>query len=251
MERLSLFASVFVVSFGVSVHPARAVMYDLTGVGSAWTINGAVFQQFSDGGGGSGNIDAFVRIQATGIEQGYNTDYRPVQFNEDTSATFNHSQLLSEIPTVTDGGIPHREFLLDIDQSAQYLSLDKVEVYLEATGNIGLYPDHFTTLIYELDADEDNWVKLDYRINAGSGAGDMLMYIPDSLFQDGSGGYLGDYVYVYSMFGVNFPADNGFEEWAHGIGGPVIPEPTTVLLLGLGALFGLSKKRRRGDPPVI
>jgi hypothetical protein len=141
-------------------------MYDLTEEGAAWIVNGAIFQQFSDGGGGSGNIDAFVRIQATGIEQGYNTDYRDVQFDEDTSATFNHSLLLSEVPTVTNGDITYREFLLDIDQSAQYISLDKVEIYLEATRDIGLYPDNFTTLVYDLDADQDNWVKLDYTRTA-------------------------------------------------------------------------------------
>jgi hypothetical protein len=244
MKRVVLFAFVWLLPATVGLSPAHAVILDLAEVASWGTINGATFQQFSDGGAGSGNIDAFVRVQANPIEQGYNTDYRPVQFDEDNSATFNHSLLLSEVPILTDGGIPYREFLLDIDQSQPLLSLDKLEVYLEAIPNLNNYPSTFTTLVYDLDAGEDSWIKLDYTINAGSGAGDMLAYIPDSFFMDEFGSYLNDWVYVYSMFGVNYSADNGFEEWAHGVGGPIIPEPTTLLLLGLGAL-GLLRTRRR------
>jgi hypothetical protein len=231
----------------MAVNNAHAVTLDLTTVGSSGTLNGAIFRQFSDGAGGSGNIDAFVRIQANPIEQGYNTDYRGEgfpQFDEDTSPTFNHSLLLSEVPMVSDNGVNYREFLLDVDQSAQFISLDKLEIYLEATPDIGLYPDNFTTLVYDLDADEDNWIKLDYTINAGSGGGDMLAYIPDTFFMDEFDSYLNDYVYVYSMFGANFAADNGFEEWAHGVGEPVIPEPATLWLLALGGLAILRPKHK-------
>jgi hypothetical protein len=243
MRRVVLLVFGCLLSTMTGLRPAHGTVLDLNTPGSWGTINGAIFQQFSDGGAGSGNIDAFVRIQANPVEQGYNTDYRPVQFDEDNSSTFNHSLLLSEVPTVTDGGTTYRELLLDIDQSARYISLDKLEVYLEATDNIGLYPDNFTTLVYDLDAGEDSWIKLDYTINAGSGAGDMLAYIPDDYFKDEFGVYLNDYVYVYSKFGENFAADNGFEEWAHGVGGPVIPEPATILLFGISGLLVLRHKR--------
>ncbi len=229
----------------VAVSSTHADTLDLTTPGAWGTINGANFQQHSEGAGGSGNIDAFVRIQFTGVEQGYNTDYRPVQFNEDTSATFNHSLLLSDVPLVTNGGTSFRQFFLDINQGGQnLLSLDDLEIALHASGNLIGYSTIFASPIYDMNAPgEDNWVKLDYSINAGSGAGDMLAYIPDSFFMDEFGAYLNDYVYLYSKFGENFPADNGFEEWAHGVGGPVIPEPAMVCLLGLGAL-GLVRRRR-------
>ena len=228
----------------VAVSPAHAAMLDLTTVGAWGTINGANFQQFSDGAAGSGNIDSFVRIQKTGVEQGYNTSGRPVEFDENTSLSFTHSLLLSEVPIVTNGGTSFREFLLDINQSGvNLLSLDDLEIALHASGDLIEYSTIFALPIYDMNAPgEDNWVKLDYSLNAGSGAGDMLAYIPDSFFMDEFGVYLNDYVYLYSKFGQNLGANDGFEEWAHGVGAP-IPEPGTILLLGLGSLALLRKRR--------
>ena len=216
-----------------------AAMLDLTTEGSWGTINGTIFQQFDGNPTGSGNIDSFIRIQGFGVQQGYNSDGRPVQYDEDTSAQWNHSLLLSDIPILQNGGTDYREFLLDINQNGQtILSLDKIEIYLEATGDLLGHPGNFGTPIYDLDAGGDNWIKLDYSLNGGSGQGDMLAYIPDSVFTGSN-----EYVYFYSRFGDNSTADDGFEEWAYGADGPIIPEPATVLLLGLGALALLRKRR--------
>jgi len=232
-----------------SVH---AMMYDLTDVNSWAIINGAIVNQYTPGPGGTGTINSFVRLQgpqASDIQQGYNSDGRPVQYDEDTSAQWNHSILLRDIPTVTNGGGVYLEFLLDINQDVDtLLSLDKVEIYLETTGDLLGHPDNFSSAVYDLDAGGDNWIKLDDSINGaggGSGAGDMLLYVPESAFT-GAENYVegGDnYIYLYSRLGDNFSAKDGFEEWAYGVNGPIIPEPATVLLLGLGALALL---RRRG-----
>lgn len=239
MRKLILLTCVLLLSTAPGIPSAIAVVLDLTTEGSWGTINEAIFQQFDGNPTGTGNIDSFIRIQASGVQQGYNSDGRPVQYNEDTSTQWNHSLLLSDIPIVTNGGIDYREFLLDINQNGQnILSLDKVEVYLEATSNILGHPSNFGTPVYDLDAGEDSWIKLNYLLNAGSGQGDMLVYIPDSVFTG-----LNEYVYLYSRFGDNFAADDGFEEWAYGVDGPIIPEPATVLLLGLGTLVLLRTRR--------
>ena len=57
----------------------------------------------------------------------------------------------------------------------------------------------------------------------------MIMYVPvAALGADGS-----KYLYFYSEFGVESASSDGFEEW--GIIG--IPEPTTVVMLGLGSVL--------------
>ena len=92
--------------------------------------------------------------------------------------------------------------------------------------------------IYDLDsASVDNWIKLNYSLNTGSGSGDMFAYIPDSLFTGGQ------YVYLYSKFGVHYAKNDGFEEWAVLKGTTQVPEPMSMLLLGLG-IVGLAGVRR-------
>src|SRR2546430_1905376 len=64
---------------------------DLTTAGSSGAILGAQFLEGTGITSGTGLIESFVRLEKDGIEQGYNTDSRPVQFDEKTDATFTHS----------------------------------------------------------------------------------------------------------------------------------------------------------------
>ncbi|RKY08966.1 MAG: hypothetical protein DRP66_03320 [Planctomycetota bacterium] len=219
----------------------HAVVVDLTTVGSDGHIDGGYFMQINpDESAGTGVFDSFVRIQGAGTEKGYNTDGAVETGYDHKQGLYTHSLLLSDIPTVAINGDEtiYREFCLDINQNnGDPFSLDTVEIYLETDGTIELYSG-FSNLIWDMDAIEDSMVLTKYTLNAGSGKGDVTMYIADDLFTGG-----GDYVYLYSEFGAIGVADDGFEEWGIGVGGPIIPEPTTICLLGLGAL-GLLRKRR-------
>src|SRR5581483_9329585 len=73
----------------------------------------------------------------------------------------------------------------------------------------------------------DHWVKMDYRLNSGSGSGDVLVYIPEAAFVRTSEN---PYVYLYSKFGVNFAGNSGFEEWAAG---------RTALVPATGVISGM------------
>ncbi|MBN9521346.1 hypothetical protein J0H58_22965 [bacterium] len=203
--------------------PSAAATLDLTLRGSGGEINEGLFRQFDARPTGTGKIDSFVRVQALGnksVEEGYNTDARPLQFDENKSPQFTRSMRVADLPLVNVGGVLYREVLLDINQkaSASQLSLDALKVFVGGTGNLTGYDAATGTLaglapVYDLDAGGDHWVKLDARLNTGSGSGDMLFYVPaDAVGSDG-------YLYLYSKFGATIAANGGFEEWAAGVGG--------------------------------
>jgi hypothetical protein len=97
----------------------------------------------------------------------------------------------------------------------------------------------------ELDANQQNVLS---NANGGSGIGDMILYVPVSLFGSST------YVYFYNsngngVNGSDQDSTDGYEEW-RAVTGVTPPPPsvpdggTTAMLLG-GALFGLFALRRR------
>jgi len=77
--------------------PADASV-DLTASGNFGEIDGAVFSANQIQATGAGSFPAFLSLSRNGTEQGYNSDYRPVQFNEVSNANHNHSLLTGEHP---------------------------------------------------------------------------------------------------------------------------------------------------------
>ena len=251
MIRTRIFICTALVAVCICFTNVQADMLDLTELGVGGWIDDAYFLQIDHSSTGTGVIESFVRMQGKGFENGYNTDGTP-EFDT-KGGLWTHSLQLGDVPIVELGGINYREFLLDINQAKNVnpslLSLDTIEIYLDGVGNNDIYADGLGTLVYDMDAGPDQWILLDYALNAGSGSGDMFAYIPDSVFGDADAE---EYVYLYSEFGGSgnefYPiagnlANAGFEEWAVRMiastpqGAPV-PVPAAVLLgmLGLGAM---------------
>ena len=244
-----------VAAVAICTAAAPASIVDLVNNASG-SVNGALFFQASFNPGGTGVLDSFVRLNhnngpsnnghsGDGVEQGYNTSGRPVQYDENTDPNFTRDLLFGEIPTVTIDGVQYKEFVLDINEplggTQNLLSLDQVKIYSSAIGGQNGLESSLGTPLFTLGAFlNDNTVTLDATLNSGSGQGDMRMYIPLDNF-DGVGA--NDFIYLYSHFG-NLDDDHhtgdGFEEWSI----IAIPAPGVLALLGVAGLVG-SRRRRR------
>ena len=236
---------------------------DLTAGGSG-SSNGAFYEWTDFSATGSGTINAFLRVQNRGSEQGYNHslghnvpwDTKPgihthdIQYKDLVVATLNDQEFF--------------QFLLDVNESNgqdnEYLQLTNVQIFTRGSpiDSADESLDHLGELRFNSDAgaDGDTTVNLNYNLNPGSGAGDMFLYVPVSLF---AGTMPDDFVYFYSQLD---NTDAGFEEWAMlrsdveggggGIGGgPIdaapVPEPGSMMLLGTGLLFASRKLRQRAS----
>jgi hypothetical protein len=250
-----------------------ATVLDLTAANLSGqvTVGDTIFERTDIQPTGTGVIDSFVRIQPTGnadTGEGYNTDYRPLQYDENYSPIFTRSLPLSALSTTTINGTTYYRFLLDInepnDKSDGLISLDQVELYLGNAPDLHNYVPGSgfgadATSVYNMDAISDVSILLDASLNNGSGSGDMWMYVPTADFTGPN-----QYVYLFSHFGDVDGMAGGFEEWASVLDpvpgsipppGPT-PPPTSVPLTpgapaGLAALIAAAGCIRRLKTGVI
>ncbi|MDX8452730.1 hypothetical protein RFM98_08180 [Mesorhizobium sp. VK9D] len=160
-------------------------------------------------GSGTGNYDSFLRLQATGVEEGFNTDENGNVLDDKSS--FTHSLQYSDIQSIKVGGVDYIEFRLDLNESNNAtngeITLTDLKIYISgADATLADYNAGFAgfTSIFDLSSSQ-----LLIDSNHGSGTDDYRVLVPVSLFT-AAGAAPGSFVTLYSSFS---GSNGGFEEW--------------------------------------
>ena len=248
MRKHTFIASLGMAAAFLGSPTAHAVVVDLTNSDSG-TINGATFDFTAQQPTGTGVIQPFLRVQANGTEQGYNTS-GGIPF-DDKAGPWTHDLTFADLQTstVSLNGTTYFKLLLDVNEpngTKSLISLESLQLYTSATGsktttNVG----SLGILRYDLDAGGNNAVIIDASRNSGSGSGDIYAYIPTANF---AGTSSSDFVYLYSKFGDcdDTASGGGFEEWAIVANITPVPELSSFFpIIGLMAAVGSTHVLRR------
>jgi len=200
---------------------------------------------------GTGYIDPFLRVQANGTEQGYNTSGgTPL---DDKGGPWTHDITFSDLQTtaVTLNGTVYYKILVDLNEpngAKSTIDLTNLQFYTSASGSKTTTDlSQLGTLRYSMDtAGNDNTVQFDAGRNHGSGSGDAYLYIPASAF---AGTNPNDFVYMYVNFGsADMTTAGGFEEFTLVRNLAPVPEmsaffPIVGLLVAVGSTSILRRRR--------
>jgi len=200
---------------------------------------------------GTGYIDPFLRVQANGVEQGYNTS-GGTPF-DDKAGPWTHDIKFSDLQatSISLNGQQYFVVMVDLNEpngSKSTIEMTNLQFYTSGVGSKTTTDlSSLGTLRYSMDtAGGDNTVQFDAGRNHGSGSGDAFFYIPASAF---AGTNANDFVYMYVNFGAaDETTAGGFEEFTLVRNLAPVPEmsalfPIVGLLVAVGSTSLLRRRR--------
>ena len=196
-------------------------VYDIRPLGSH-VVNGATWNTAANFSVGTGVLSPFLQVQGSAndfddngnTEEGFNTDARPMVYDQGNAAGHDHSLALNKVPVVKISGTAYREFIFDANEANSdpdaNFSIDLFDLWLckeavvgdSVPANFDTYNDFDQTSgntnckrVYSIDdntggpgTNDGDWIKASDASSKGSGSNfDYQILIPDANFQAAAG----------------------------------------------------------------
>ena len=168
------------------------------------------------------------------------------------TATAN-SLTLAQAGSFTYNGSQWVTFYLDANQKGNtYYDVGKLEIYTSAYSQVDSYNTSGTNVVtdgnlaYSWNKTDDNGGDV-LSLFYGNGASnwDVALYVPlDQFTTINTDSSIPDTEETYIQFYVEYTDTAGADTWGYDRGADIIPEPSSALLVSLGGLMSLLRRRR-------
>jgi len=266
-------AAIFVAALGFSHSTAEAVIVvdDVTNTpGYRDNLNGydAYYQVFDENKSNSGiSLDTFLTTDGAGdsIEvkawnDGDNTEAADNIYVKNTGSSDGGSSLtLAEAGALIFSPIDGDSqewvaFYLSANQQGSstdnFYGISKLDIYTSGLSDVedidtfAAADEAVRTLAYSFDADRadegNDTGELQLFYGTGNSNWDVVLYVPLAELKE----YGGSQETTYIQFVVEYTDTAGSDSWQYNVGTGLVPEPSSALLVALGGLMGLLRRRR-------
>ena len=192
--------------------------------------------------------DVFLSTQATG--SGGTTTI--TGYNDSTSdyAKDFTSLTLEDAGSLVYEGQTSVAFYLDINQTGAgseqpYYEIHALEIYTSSAASFsydnGAATGTDVTEVYKFDGAAGGNLRLQPENTTGTSNWDVALYVPLVNFERDDNLTAAE---TYIHFVIKYDDNSGADTWSVSTGSPLVPEPSSVLLISLGGLMGLLRRRR-------
>ena len=184
--------------------------------------------------------------------------YNDINGRNNSYADVGESLTLAQAGSISYGGNNYVAFYLEANQKGtddgtpgnNYYDITKLQIQTSSSSTITSYnPTAYdadsSNMAYYYDSADNNDETIRLYYGAGNSNWDIVLYVPeDSFVLNDTDPNVPDAEETYIQFYVEYHNTAGADYWGYDRGADIIPEPSSTLLVSLGAMIGLLRRRR-------